>query len=183
MANNYVIARKDVCAGELLKPGGIVNIKVDSTDEELVDQEYNNQGVKKVAFYGGIVCRGMLFSVNENGLSNDLIYDSPEYPIDGIKPEHNVTSNCIITHYVELEALLKHLKYNDELTQDDLNNIFNKLITHTKWLDCHPELVGWANGKPVLSKEAYENLSWINCSESGTPSDEEPNYGLIKKRI
>ncbi len=160
--SKYVTTRKDVCAGELLKTSGLI-------------------------------CRGMLLNVNEDGLANDLIYTTPtNYPIKDKEPKINVESEFVIDNYVELEELLKYLKYGIDLTQNDLHQIYRKLITHRWWLEHHIELFGFkkigngmgygSGGIETIPMEIYDNLSSISCYKNGKPYKEEPGYSLIKKR-
>lgn len=164
---NYVTTRKEVCAGKLIGSCGLV-------------------------------CRGMLFNINDDGLANDLIYTTPTgYPIQNIEPKIEVESEFIIQNYVELEELLKYLNYGIDLTQNDLDQIFRKFITHNWWLKHHMELFGWrkfyrqntgefsayvSGGTQVISKSIYHNLYNISIYRNGKPHKEEPCYSLIKKR-
>lgn len=189
--SKYVATRKDVCAGELLKIDEISFKIFDGNNNEVSQKQLEEQGVNFSAF-GGLVCRGMLFNVNENGLANDLIYTTPtKYPIKDKEPKIDEESEFIIDHYVELEELLKYLKYGVDLTQNDLNQIYKKLIIHKWWLEQHMELFGWkklgegsygSGGIETIPMEIYNNLSSISCSENGKPHREEPGYSLIKKR-
>lgn len=191
----YVATRKDICAGQLLKTESI-SIKVyDENNNEISEEQFDELGI---SVSGGLICRGMLFNVNENGLSNDLIYTTPtNYPIEGIEPKIDVESEFVIQHYVELEELLKYLKYGVDLTQNDLNQIYRKLITHKWWLEHHMELFGWkklcdektgasmgygSGGIQTIPMNIYDNLSSISCTKNGKPHREEPGYSLIKKR-
>ena len=109
--SKYVATRKDICAGELLKTGGMSFKIFDGNNNEVSQEQLAEQGISFSAF-GGLVCRGMLFNVNEDGLANDLIYTTPtNYPIRDKEPNIDVESEFIIEHYVELEELLKYLKY------------------------------------------------------------------------
>ncbi len=198
MAKKYVATRREVCGGELLKTQKVSFKVYDQYNREVSEEELSNQGVTNIVVSGGIVCRGMLFKVDDNGLTKDLIYTTPtQYPIEGIEPKIDIESEFVVKHYVELEELLKYLKYGVDLTQADLNSIHRKLISHKSWLEQHMELFGWkklrdektgtpmgygSGGIETIPMEIYENLSWINCSEQGTPHREEPGYSYIKKK-
>lgn len=188
--SKYVATRKDVCAGELLKTGRMSFKVFDGNDNEVSQEQLAEQGIGYSSF-SGLVCRGMLFNVNEYGLAHDLIYTTPtNYPIGGVEPKINVESEFVISHYVELEELLKYLKFGVDLTQNDLNQIYRKLITHKWWLEHHMELFGWKKlsvgygnaGIETIPMNIYDNLRWISCSENGKPYIEEPSYSFIKKR-
>lgn len=192
--SKYVAKRKDVCAGELLKTAKMSFKIFDSDNNEVSQEKLKEEGIS-FSVFGGLICRGMLFNVNEDGLANDLIYTTPtNYPIIEKEPKIDVESEFVIDHYVELEELLKYMKYGVDLTQSDLNQIYRKFITHKWWLEHHKELFGWQ--KPELGKgigycsggietipmEIYGNLSSISCFNNGKPHREEPGYSLIKKR-
>lgn len=188
----YVATRKDICAGKLIRTDGVSFKVFDSNNNEVSQKQLAEQGIN-ITFFSGLVCRGMLFNVNEDGLANDLIYTTPtNYPIRGIEPKTNVDSEFIIDNYVELEELLKYLKYGVDLTQRDLNQIYRKLITHKWWLEHHRELFGWkkldngmgyCNGETeTIPMKIYDNLSSISCTKNGKPYREEPGYVYIMKR-
>ena len=101
----------------------------------------------------------------------------------------------MIQEYVELEDLLKYLKYGEDLTQDDLNQIYRKLITQDWWLEHHKELFGWrkwgnigasvcysSDGIQTIPMNIYNSLSSLSFIKNGRPNKDEPNYSLIKKR-
>ena len=191
--SKYVATRKDVCAGSLLQSSKMSYKIYDKNNNEITDKDLTELGITNFSVFGGLVCRAMLFNVNEDRLANDLIYTTPtNYPIKGIRPKINVESEFIITDYVELEELLKYLKYGIDLTQNDLNHIYRKLITHNWWLKHHRELFGWkklnndmgygSGGIETIPSSIYDNLSSISCFKDGKPYKEEPSYCLIKKR-
>lgn len=184
-----MIKRKDVCAGQLIKKIDIEFKILDAENNEINKEELEKRGI--LNFSSGIICRGMLFRVDENGLANDLVYTTPNpYRIDGIEPQQETDKNLIINNYVELEELLKYLKYGEDLTQKDLNAIHKKLITHDRWLRSHMELFGWQKidigekdgNDATLSTSIYYNLSHIETCRNGNPHPEEPGYSHIKKR-
>ena len=189
--SKYVATRKDVCAGSLLKTCEMSYKIYDEFDNEVSEEKLAEEGITGFSVSGGLICRGMLFNVNENGLTNDLIYNTPtNYPIKGIKPNINISGEFIVENYVELEELLKYLKYGIDLTQNDLNQIYRKLITHRWWLEHNMELFGWkklncgygSGGIQTIPMAIYDNLSSISCTKNGKPHKEEPGYSLIKKR-
>lgn len=189
--SKYVALRKDVCGGQLLKTGNMAIKMYDGNNNELSQQKMIEQGISNIQCFSGLVCRSMLFDVNEQGLANDLIYTTPtNYVIQGIQSKSNIESQFVINHYVELEELLKYLKYGVDLTQGDLNQIYKKLIVNRWWLNNHMELFGWikdscghhSGGKVTMPMKVYRNLSWISCSKNSNPHPEEPGFSLLKKR-
>lgn len=160
MKKDYVTTRKEVCVGRLVE------------DDSLI-------------------CRGMLFDINQDGLTHDLIYTTPTcYPIKGVYNKINKESSFIIDQYVELEELLKYLKYSVELTQIDLNHIYRKLIENSSWIESHMGLFGceketkkaYLCQDELLPTKIYEILRRTNYLKSGKPYVDEPNYSYIKRR-
>jgi len=187
----YVISRKEVCAGRLLQPFDATINVYDENENIIDDDKIKELGIPVPKVSAGVICRGMLFNVNEDGLANDLIYRTPsKYPIEGIQPKIDVNTDFIITNYVELEELLKYLKYGVDLTQNDLNKIYRTLICNNRWLNHHMELFGWikndigysSGGNYTISSSIYDNLSSISCTKDGRPYKEEPGYKLIKRK-
>lgn len=194
MKKKYIIDRRDVCGGLLLEYFSDLKFEISGENGfKLSEDDLKEQGVSNIKCTGGFVCRGLLFSINEEGLSNDLIYNSPEYPIRGIEPKISLESNYIIEHYVELEELLKFLKFDNNLTQSDLNKIFKLLILNERWLSKNRHVFGIKDAdnlfhicnepsQTIVSREIYDNLSRINSTRNGKPSKSEPDYKLIKKK-
>lgn len=191
LMKKYVANRRDVCAGELLKPIGVSVEAHDANGRVINVDEMKELNIPVPTVSAGLVCRGMLFNVNEDGLANDLIYTTPtSYPIEGIQAKNNFESNFIITKYVELEELLKYLKYGIDLTQDDLNKIYRTLICSDRWLKHNMELFGWIKGSigyssggiETIPMSIYDNLSHISCANRGFPYREEPEYKKIKRK-
>ncbi len=196
--SKYVAKRKDVCAGSLLMPQAATIKVYDEKNNEITEHMFEDSEFPKVSVSCNLICRGMLFDVNENGLSNDLIYTTPtNYTIKGIEPKIDTKSDFIISNYVELEELLKYLKYGVDLTQKDLNQIYRKLIIHNWWLQHHSELFGFRKiydqtsgefmgymngGIQTIPMNIYEKLSSISCTKNGRPYKEEPGYSLIRRR-
>lgn len=187
----YVCSRKDVCAGSLIKSFDLSYKIYDENDCEISEEELAKQGITNLSISGGIVCRRMLFSVNNDDLTNDLIYDTPNnYPIEGISPRKEIQSKFIVQHYVELEELLKYLKFGENLTQKDLDKIYRKLLVRNWWLNHHQELFGYrkttigyvSDGIQTLPTTMYNQLSTISLAGNTKPHPEEPEYRLIKKR-
>lgn len=189
----YVIKRTEVCAGRLMMSCNPTLTAMTSDNREIQEKDFERYGIPKISVSCGIICRSMLFNVDENNLANDLIYTTPtKYDINGIESNlNNRQSRYYIDNYIELDELLKYLKYGVDLTQHDLDKIYYKLIIHDYWLSHHMKLFGWKKcghrsyvhgDKPIINKRIYDHLSSISCSLNGTPHPEEPGYQLIKKR-
>ncbi len=188
MGKEYVVSRSSICAGKLLNMRSVhydnltLSSKGDQFDQEMIRMELST----------GIACRGMLFTVTEDNVARDLIYTTPtNYSIETIQPKISTDSSLIITDYVELEELLKHLNYGEYLTQKELYEIYKKLILTKRWLKMNQKLFdldtilydSFATEAPVtVSEDIYYHLSSIESVGRGKPCSIEPGYSKIKKR-
>lgn len=77
--------------------------------------------------------RSMLFVPNEKKLANDLLYQSPSYPILNVTDDETCLSlgekNIVIIDAYNLAALLEYFGYNKELTFEDIMRIINTFFT------------------------------------------------------
>lgn len=183
---NPVITRKEVYAGELLMINSDYTLKKTGSKNKIVNEKEKNQRPFTGVVY---VCRGILFNINEDELANDLIWTTPtKYLIDGVWPKVDVETKFFIQNCVKLEKLLKYQGYGIDLTQDDLNTVYNRMIAHKIWIKQHKELFGYEkkadggymyDGVEIIPNEIYETLS---CIDQGKPDIHEPGYQFIKRR-
>lgn len=181
MGKKYVVQRRNVC-------GGIV---LHETKYE-VENVNNKESMIFLSRVGPT-----LFSVGHNNLANDLLCTTRPYPIDGKSELIGCQFN--IHNYVELNELLKYLKYGEDLTQKDLWTFYNKVLMNPKWLEKHRKLFGWeieeGTGEwvhhqdlEILPLSIYTSLKEIipptkqMAREERRPQEIEPRYDLIKKR-
>ena len=72
--------------------------------------------------------RSILFSVNKNIMSNDLLYSGPRYPILNITADDiclNLKRNSVVVrNSFNLSMLLKYFGYGDELSYLDIVSIY-----------------------------------------------------------
>lgn len=170
----YVCKREDVCAGVLLIRWDNISDKLVSCKELLDDKflafKYKNGRV-------------MVFSDNF-GYTKDLIYNTPcGYPIIDLNLDKKIDSQFIIYKYFKLEDILRYYGYNKNLTQYDLDGIVKKIINNKKWLKRNEKLfeLDKYSEEGYFSKELYDGLDFISKTDI-RPHEEEPNYGLIKRR-
>ncbi len=171
----YVCKRNEVMAGKLIMVLPVIS-----------DSEENNFNG-----YQSIDCRSMLYSVEDNK-GKDLIYSIPNlYDLDATKVEKNNDMSYYITSQIELDELLKYLKFNKDLTQSDLNKIFNMLLKHKSWLKKHSELFGVIydifgnyiidSKDAILTPDMYFRLKRFQNIGTKVHSNESP-YQLVKRR-
>ena len=190
-SEQYVAKRKDVCAGILVGNASSVEIKYDYSEEESeqVDQNEGQARIESIYMLPGY--RGMLFDIDDNGLTHDLIWTTPtHYPVQGLVPKIDEYRDFFIQECVEIDELLKYLNFGVDLTQRDLNYIYRLLIVKSSWLRRNSVLFGSPSGENKinpsnimtrpLSLDIYEKLRHINLYSS-KPNKKEPGYDLIKR--
>lgn len=93
----------------------------------------------------------MLFIPNEEKLSNDLLYQSPSYPILNVTDDETCLSlgkkSIVIKDACNLAALLEYFGYNKDLTFEDIMRI-RKIFFTGRFAKDHCELFGWKESKP-----------------------------------
>ena len=79
----------------------------------------------------------MLFTLDENRHANDLLYNSPHYPIFNISPHEDCLKAPIcVGHYTyEMYKLLQYFGYSDEIGYEDVLNIRNTFFSCDYALD------------------------------------------------
>lgn len=188
-SEKYVATRKDIFAGQLLKIKRVpVEIVRDNNDNFNEITESNEETLMTDPYYSDqSICRDiMLFNINKDGLSNDLIYTTPtNYTVRGIKPKIDVNNNDIyfnIENYVKLEEWIEDQGYGIDLTQHDLNQLFKKYIALQKRIKLRLLKKVYHQEPKAFFDISYDISNLISIYKMGSPHPEEPNYGLIKKR-
>lgn len=157
-SNNYVVKRKDIYVGvvsciykEKIKifETGIYDLEL-STKEEKTKKFDNRKYMlvpKEQLLYGNGseidgFNRSMLFVLDEQGCANDLLYDSPHYPIFNISSNDLCLNASIgLCNYIfEMGEFLKVFGYGENLTYDDILEIKDKFFGDFMIANC--ELLG-----------------------------------------
>ena len=120
--------------------------------------------------------RSIIFTINEEGLSNDLLFNSPNYYVEGItnsKPVYTpindkgvVKSRIIITNPYNLDKLLKFCNFKDEITYYDIEAIRWTFFSKS-FLRKRPDLFGREYNKnagftPSVDSPVSEYFDVIN---------------------
>lgn len=143
---DYVVKRDDIYVGcvspikkEKIKihPEGIYDLELST--EENIYQGFDNckfliEGKSKILYGNGceydIFKRSMLFVLDENKCANDLLYNSPHYPIFNISSDEECLNATIgISTYVyQMGKFLKFFGYQEELMYEDIVEIKNRFF-------------------------------------------------------
>lgn len=85
----------------------------------------DNKAINKYEVY-----RSIIFTPNKNNQSQDLLYDTPNYPIINISTNEAMKLNdntLVVIEAFSLKELLKYYNYNDILTINDIKKIYKFL--------------------------------------------------------
>lgn len=120
--NNYVVNRKDIYFGEVIKANGIY--KRITTGNDLA----GSLDVKN-----SIIYRNMLFTPTRDKFAIDLLYDTTNYPIlNGTDSKFFLSKReelIVVRNYYNLNELLEYFCYNEELTSQDIIKMYNTFFT------------------------------------------------------
>lgn len=115
----YNVPRNDIYVGKVVKKE-IIN---SFTEEDKIESETLSSEFLQPY-------RSILFVPNENRLTNDLLYLSPEYPIAHISDELIVDSQDIIVNDAQnLAILLEYFGYGSNLSYEDIMKIRRVLFS------------------------------------------------------
>ncbi len=191
-SGNYqgvVATRDNIYAGKLIAP---INPEIepvikyyDELDNELSGDELIVKGRINKVVTGGEIYRKMLFALNEYDLSEDLLYNSPNYYVRGIEPKIKVDKDIMIGEYYKLEELLIYFKYNKDLTNNDIKRIYRLFLKNDRFLNAYAEVFGLTTSKIFGKREnsstdkkypfspiLLENLSKLTTYKIYPPDEE-----------
>lgn len=127
----YVVCRENIYVGQVIKTDDIYQYERDGKSELLPGAYYS--------------LRSILFVPDKNGLADDLIYNSPKYPILNITDDQKCLSlgenSIVIQNIINLNELLEYFGYEKKLTFDDIMKIRKKFF-NGYFCGNHSELFG-----------------------------------------
>ncbi|MGI6309564.1 MAG: hypothetical protein ACOXZW_02490 [Bacilli bacterium] len=148
---NYKVCRDNIFVGEVARINSIYRYEG--------DRYFFRRKLGQLTTDGCFHYRSMLFVPNDQKLANDLLYESPNYPILNVTDDEtclNISSDSIvIKDACNLAQLLEYFDYNKELTFKDLVAIRKKFFTGRFGKD-NCELFGWKEHQPE-DATYYEN--------------------------
>ncbi len=120
---NYKVCRDNIYVGQV--------VKTDNVYQKINTNSCPNKSDQLTAgnhhFY-----RSILFTPNAGNLANDLLYQSPTYPILNITDDKTclgLENSIVVTDACNLAPLLEYFRYNKELSYKDLLNIRKQFFT------------------------------------------------------
>ncbi len=121
----YVVCRDDIYVGEVVRTNSVYRYDGDRNIFRTKPGQLNTDCWRPY--------RSMLFVPNENKLSNDLLYRSPNYPILNVTDDKtclNLGENSVvIKDACNLAALLEYFGYQKDLTFEDIMKIRKTFFT------------------------------------------------------
>lgn len=135
----YVVCRDNIYVGELVNTDRIVRYEG--------DQNFFNTRPGQLTMGGGYYSyRSMLFVPDEKSYSNDLLYNTPDYPVLNVTSDEtclNLGENStVITDACNLGALLEYFGFGKELTYEEIMTIRKTFFTG-RFAKDHCRLFGW----------------------------------------
>ena len=104
--------------------------------ELVIPHEYQLKDNGEIVVYTYDNCRNILFSLDENEMASDVLYETPNYPVVNItNPTKYIDSDMVIKDAICLDELLKYFGYPEELTKEDINKIRDTFFTGSFGLD------------------------------------------------
>ena len=102
----YTVDRDQICVGEVIKPGMVL---------------YSNKETDEVEARNISVYRSMMFVIDNKMWSNDLLYESPSYPILNISKVSDCSlAPIVINGAYNLSQLLRYYNFSQTLTFKDI---------------------------------------------------------------
>lgn len=168
---DYVVRRDAIYVGEVVKSNTVYRLEGDK------NSEYNQPEKLTTSIWTNY--RSMLFVPDENLFSNDLLFDSPAYPVLNITDDETCLSlgndSVFIKDACSLDKLLEYYGYPEELTLEDVKKLREIFFTgHFAKDNC--QMFGWeelenffefkSGTKFPLIKKYLENLAKITGCRS-----------------
>ena len=136
---NYKVNRNDIYVGKVIKlsdldsshfhihPNGIYTIneglKLDLSEESR-PQIYDKKPMieRNIILKKGDLLRRMFFVLDENNHANDLLYNSPHYPVQHISPVEDLQTSkiWIDEHAYRLDRILEYFDFPEIMTYEDV---------------------------------------------------------------
>lgn len=132
----YKVNRSDIYVGQVVRT------------DDIYRSEYDSHRIKEgqLTICSWFSYRSMLFVPNEEKLSNDLLYNSPSYPVLNVTDDDICLNlekeSIVIKDAYNLNPLLEYFGYDKELTFEDIMEIRKKFFTG-RFAKDHCELFGY----------------------------------------
>jgi len=121
----YVVSRDDIYVGEVVRTDSICRNEGDR----------NFFRIKPGQLYTGVwrSYRSMLFVPDEQKLSNDLLYNTPNYPILNVTDDETCLNlgkkSIVLSDAYNLAVLLEYFGYKKDLSYEDIIKIHDTFFT------------------------------------------------------
>ena len=134
----YVVCRDNIYVGEV--------VRTDSIYRYEGEHNFFNTKPGQLSTGSWRSYRSMLFVPNEDNLSNDLLYRTPNYPILNVTDDETCLNlgenNIVIKDACNLAALLEYFGYKKDLTYEEIMKIRKTFFTG-RFAKDNCQLFGW----------------------------------------
>lgn len=115
---------------------GILNVKYENIAHDLKGNVEKRDGTLK--------CRKILFTLDEDNLARDLIWNTPNYQVSGFIPQVPVEDErFVVNSVVGLSPLLIYKRYPELLNDGQVKEIYKKYLKNDKFYLKNSELFGY----------------------------------------
>jgi len=122
----YVVCRDNIYVGEVITTSQIERYNGP-------EDNHNHYKIGSLAPKGFRSCRSIIFIPNEDNYSDDLLYQSPNYPILNVTSDEECLNikdqSFVIQHAYNLSDLLEYFNYKKDLTYQDIIKIRNTFFS------------------------------------------------------
>ncbi len=157
--NNYVVSRADILVGQVIKtidkdkkiiPGPrykksiLLNSIVADEERDYECCPWILEQKPQIVFHGSIaMCERSMLFVLEKDRSNDLLYDSPAYPVCNISDIDDwLKARITVAHNIyKIGRVLEYLGYPEKITLEDVIKIKETLFS-VDWILENSHLFG-----------------------------------------
>lgn len=133
MSTKKLINRDSIYIGQIAKIYGVKEHNKENLCKYVLQIEEGD-----LYYLSFVPYRSILFTLDENRFSTDLLYDSPKYPILNItdkgyfdelrKDKGNNHGMVVVKDSYNLDELLKRFNFDDELSLEDIIRIRQKIF-------------------------------------------------------
>lgn len=138
----YKVCRDNIYVGRVIRTGCVYQQGTTSVSNESAGK----LDVERWRSY-----RSILFTLNEDNLAEDLLYNSPNYPVLNISDDKKCMNFderiTLIKDAFNLSAMLKYYNYNEELTYEDIVEIRKRFFS-SKFVYRNCEIFGYEESDP-----------------------------------
>ncbi|MDD2434760.1 MAG: hypothetical protein PHO63_00715 [Bacilli bacterium] len=180
--SNLIVNRGNLYIGKVVAKVETENVSGKKLSKDIIFNPQKN-GTNKVDYVK--LYRKILFSLDENKLSQDLLYDSPHYYVQNITSDNELNKDIRIIDEVKLESLLSYYGFEEILTGEEIKKTIKMFFNNNSFIYENSEDFGLIRAKRFgidgyyhkntgspFNSLMFENInSIITCREKPHPDE------------